>query len=300
MRVADWLDGAAGAPTESFIGSKIGQHSQIITGTVCTILGRRQPTRRGTMGGVSSGRWFLYGPGPVRLRRSSACSFVRRVRGGPFRMIELNIVGWSALLAPSALIGGLVALALGRPVAVGALGVAGAALVVAVAWDRWRWCNSMVSVSSDLDLDELRRVVGRLRVEGVDVTPRCRRFRPGRGAGLRPQRGRRSEAHHTSALGEPSHRRARRRVGGSASRLTNTSAGNREQVREFHREQLRDVGVPPAATRWVAVGRVPWWRHVVVRPLWQADASGGTRADDPVDTWGTIMQVKAGRFFNFE
>lgn len=123
------------------------------------------------MGGVrSSGGWFEYGSGPVRLRRSSAFSIVRRIRGGPFRMIELNIVGWSALLAPSALIGGLVALALGRPVAVGALGVAGAAFVVAVAWDRWRWWNSVVSVSSDLDLDELRRVVDRLRVEGVDVT----------------------------------------------------------------------------------------------------------------------------------
>lgn len=85
-------------------------------------------------------------------------------------MIELNVVGWSALLAPPALVGGVVALALGRPVAVGALGGAGAALVVAVAWDRWRWWNSVVSVSSDLDLDELRRVVDCLRVEGVDVT----------------------------------------------------------------------------------------------------------------------------------
>lgn len=85
-------------------------------------------------------------------------------------MIELNIVGWSALLAPSALIGGLVALALGRPVAVGALGVAAAAFVVAAAWDRWRWSISVVSVSSDLDLDELRRVVDRLRVEGVGIT----------------------------------------------------------------------------------------------------------------------------------
>lgn len=34
MRVADSLDSAEGVPTESFIGSKIGQHSQIITGTV--------------------------------------------------------------------------------------------------------------------------------------------------------------------------------------------------------------------------------------------------------------------------
>lgn len=171
MRVAHLLDGAGGATTESFIGSKIGQHSQIITGTKCTILRRRRVARRGTMGGVrSSSGWFEYGPGPVRLRRWSAFSILRGVRGGPFRMMELNVVGWSALLAPPALIGGLGALALGRPVAVGALGAAGAAFVVAVAWDRWRWWNSVVSVSSDLDLDDLRTVADRLRAEGVDVT----------------------------------------------------------------------------------------------------------------------------------
>lgn len=122
------------------------------------------------MGGVRSGGWFEYGPGPVRLRRSSAFSILRGVPGGPFRMMELNVVGWSALLAPSAVVGGVVALALGRPVAVGALGGAGAALAVAVAWDRWRWSNSVVSVSSNLDLDALRGVVERLRAEGVDVT----------------------------------------------------------------------------------------------------------------------------------
>ncbi|TEX47989.1 MAG: hypothetical protein B7C54_01580 [Acidimicrobiales bacterium mtb01] len=31
MRVGHSLDGGGGAPTDSFIGSKIGQHSQIIT-----------------------------------------------------------------------------------------------------------------------------------------------------------------------------------------------------------------------------------------------------------------------------
>ena len=167
MRVAD----SRGAPIQSFIGSKIGRNSQIITGTVCTILGRRPPTRRGTMGGVrSSGGWFEYGPGPARLRRSSAFSILREVRGGPFRLMELNVVGWSALLAPPAVVGGVVALALGSPVAVGALGGAGAVCVVAVAWDRRRWWNSVVSVSSDLGLDELRTVADRLRAEGVDVT----------------------------------------------------------------------------------------------------------------------------------
>lgn len=123
------------------------------------------------MGGVRSlGGWFEYGPGPVRLRRSSAFSILRGVRGGPFQMMELNVVGWSALLAPPAVVGGVVALALGRPVAVGALGGAGAALVVAVAWERWRWSNSGVSVSSNLHLDDLRTVAERLRAEGVDVT----------------------------------------------------------------------------------------------------------------------------------
>ena len=123
------------------------------------------------MGGVrSSGGWFEYGSGPVHLRRSSAFAILRGVLGGPFRMMELNAVGWSALLAPPAVVGGVVALALGRPVAVGALGGAGAAVVVAVAWDRWRWSNSMVSVSSALDLDDLRTVADRLRADGVDVT----------------------------------------------------------------------------------------------------------------------------------
>ncbi len=42
--------------------------------------------------------------------------------------------------------------------------------MVAVAWDRGRWWNSVVSRSSDLDLEELRRVADRLRAEGIDVT----------------------------------------------------------------------------------------------------------------------------------
>jgi len=152
---------------ESVIGSKIGQHSQIITGRVCTILGSGQLAWRATMGGVSSSGWYVYGPGSVGRRRATARLFLR---GGPFRMIELNVVGWSALLAPPALVGGVGALALGSPVAVGALGGAGAALVVAVAWDRWRWWNSVASVSSDLDLEELRRVVERLHAEGIEVS----------------------------------------------------------------------------------------------------------------------------------
>jgi hypothetical protein len=119
---------------------------------------------------MRSGGWFEYRPDPVRLRRSSAFSIFGGIRGSPFRMVELNAVGWSALLTPPALAGGVASLAAGRPPAVGALAGAGAAFVVAVAWDRWRWRNSVVSVSSDLDLEELRRVADRLRAEGIDVT----------------------------------------------------------------------------------------------------------------------------------
>jgi hypothetical protein len=122
------------------------------------------------MGCVRSGGWFEYASGPVRLRRSSAFSILGGMRGGPFRMFELNVVGWSALLAPPALVGGVVAVGVGRPVAVGALAGAGAALVVAVAWDRRRWWNGAVSVSSDLDVDELRGVVEHLRAQGIVAT----------------------------------------------------------------------------------------------------------------------------------
>ena len=121
------------------------------------------------IGGVSSGGWFEYGPGPVRPRRSSAFSIFGGIRGGPFRMVELNAVGSSALLAP-ALAGGVASLVVGWHPMVGALAGAGAALVVAVAWDRWRWWHSVVSVSSDVDLEQLRRVAERLCAEGIDVT----------------------------------------------------------------------------------------------------------------------------------
>lgn len=50
--------------------------------------------------------------------------------GSPFRMVELNVVGWSALLAPPALAGGVASL-------------------VGGAWDRWRWWNSVASVPGD-------------------------------------------------------------------------------------------------------------------------------------------------------
>jgi len=91
------------------------------------------------IGGVSSGGWLEYGPGPVRPRRSSAFSIFGGIRGGPFRMVELNVVGWSALLAPPALAGGVAPLVVGWHPTVGALAGAGSALVVAVVCDRWRW-----------------------------------------------------------------------------------------------------------------------------------------------------------------
>jgi hypothetical protein len=51
---------------------------------------------RATMGGASSGGWCVCGLVRSGTVRASACPFPR---GDPFRMIELNAVGWSALLA---------------------------------------------------------------------------------------------------------------------------------------------------------------------------------------------------------
>lgn len=149
------------------IGSEPPPSAQMITGTVWTILGSSREALRAKMVGVSSGGWYVYGPGSVRRRRGAALPFLR---GRPFRMIELNVVGWSALLVPPALAGGVSSLAVGRRPTLGALAGAGAACAVAVAWGRWRWWNSAVSVSSDLEPDGVHRVVERLRGEGVEVS----------------------------------------------------------------------------------------------------------------------------------
>jgi hypothetical protein len=75
VRVVHSLGGAVDAPTGSFIGSKIGQHSQIITGTVCTILGSRlgrwAPSRRGLTGKVHAGE--LSRPTPHRSGSGVRC-----------------------------------------------------------------------------------------------------------------------------------------------------------------------------------------------------------------------------------
>lgn len=165
VRVADSLDSAGGARA---IGSEPPSSTQIVTGTVCTVLRSSRATWRTTVVVVSSGCWDVYGPGSVRRRRGSAWPFLI---GGPFRMIALNTVGWSALLALPALAGGVASLALGRPPAAGALAAVGGAFAVAVASDRWCWWNSVVSVSSDLDLEELRRVADRLRAGGHSTSP---------------------------------------------------------------------------------------------------------------------------------
>ncbi len=61
LRVAHSLNGAGGALTESFIGSKIEQHSQIITGTVWTIPGSYAidgpRSRRDLSGSVRADQW---------------------------------------------------------------------------------------------------------------------------------------------------------------------------------------------------------------------------------------------------
>jgi len=122
------------------------------------------------MGGMRSSASYERRSDPVPLRRASVLSVFAIFRRGPFRMARLNLVGWAALLVPPALLGGVASQTMRRSPAVGALGGAGAVLAVAVVWDRWRWRNSSVSFSNDLDIELVREVAARLRAEGIDVT----------------------------------------------------------------------------------------------------------------------------------
>jgi hypothetical protein len=66
-RVADLLGSAGNAPTESFIGSKIGQLSQMITGTACTRSAERYDHRQDRRDCCDGGQYQHRPDGPSRL-----------------------------------------------------------------------------------------------------------------------------------------------------------------------------------------------------------------------------------------
>ena len=109
-------------------------------------------------------------PTPVDLRRVRRLDPLRRLSPGGFRTIELNVVGWGALVG-AGLAAGALSMGAGTP-AVAALpgGVVTAWLVVlALDYRRWRRGHSGIG-HGGLDPVSGDEIVARLRSMGIDAT----------------------------------------------------------------------------------------------------------------------------------
>lgn len=121
----------------------------------------------------ASGGWFVgdtvsmryYGAGRVRA------ALRRWARSGGFRMVQLNVVGWAALLVPGGTLGLATAWFGGASVLAGAAVGATVAWALALVVDTVRWRASDICFSCpDLSRDALDRLVGELHVVGVDAS----------------------------------------------------------------------------------------------------------------------------------
>jgi hypothetical protein len=120
------------------------------------------------------GGWFVGDSrSTLSYHRAGRASEVRWLlrRSGGFRTVQLNVVGWSALLVPSALLGALIARLLEwsviRGVAIGAIAAWRTGLVVDGA--RWR-ASSITYNCPDLSRAVLDRLVDDLREVGVHLS----------------------------------------------------------------------------------------------------------------------------------
>jgi hypothetical protein len=121
----------------------------------------------------ASGGWFVADTASMRYSRAGRARGVLRCwsRSGGFRMVQLNVVGWAALLVTGATLGLLTAWCGGASV------LAGVAVGAAVAWalalvvDTVRWRGSDIYFSCpDVPRATLDRVVRELQAGGVDAS----------------------------------------------------------------------------------------------------------------------------------
>ena len=97
-----------------------------------------------------------------------ACARFRR--SGGFRMVQLNAVGWLAVLTPGVALGVAIAAVVRWSLLLGAVVGGLFSWVVAVAVDTFRWRNSSMGVDvTDLDLAIVQAAIADLRAIGVDV-----------------------------------------------------------------------------------------------------------------------------------
>lgn len=89
-------------------------------------------------------------------------------------MIELNAVGWAAVLAPGAVLGGLAGLFTRRPISACAVVGAATSWLSALTIDAVRWRSSEISMRlpGELADEETERVVRALKANGVGADVR--------------------------------------------------------------------------------------------------------------------------------
>lgn len=102
--------------------------------------------------------WFQYLQPPARCR----------VTGG-FRAVQLNAIGWVALLLPGGLAGMLIALLFGFPSLLGAVFGGLVAWTTALVLDSRKWARFETEISVNHELPKLEDLTGRLQAQGVPV-----------------------------------------------------------------------------------------------------------------------------------
>ena len=120
------------------------------------------------------GGWFIDEHGTTsRCHRAGPIRQVlRRLlgRSGGFRMVQLNLAGWAALLAPGVAVGVLMGYLLGGHVLVVALAGALLAWLVGLVVDSLCWRASTILFSCPaVPVESLERLVQDLRAEGVEA-----------------------------------------------------------------------------------------------------------------------------------
>ncbi|MBI4935092.1 MAG: hypothetical protein HY828_14510 [Actinobacteria bacterium] len=105
----------------------------------------------------------------MSLRRATPTAHIARwLRTGGFRQIDLNIAGWTAVLAPGAAVGLVSGILLDQVLLIAVPAGLVCSWLVAVSIDRWRWSRSECGYDiSDLSPQATDDLTARLTSDGI-------------------------------------------------------------------------------------------------------------------------------------
>jgi len=121
----------------------------------------------------ASGGWFVGDTASMRYSRAGRVRGVlpRCTRSGGFRMVQLNVVGWAALLVPGAILGLVTSRLRSASVTMGAAIGAVISWALGLVIDTVRWRASDICFSCpDVPRAALDRLVGELRGRRVEAS----------------------------------------------------------------------------------------------------------------------------------